>query len=439
MGEPFRPFDQLMGTLPSSSSSALPERYRDLMINPSSPILQFYPSDFEIDMNGKKYSWQGVAKLPFIDEKKLLSATRTLEGTLTEEEQLRNSKMLDLLYVSRAHKLVPHILFYYQNYSHLPHQQRPVLPIDPSASDGMNGFLWSYERNVFRTVVSSPIKGLQDIACNQVLNITYLNPRSHRHIPKPPDGVVMPQKILRSLDIKPLPVLWHEDNSRRHQARERQQVPGAIAGPQLGEAAHRLVRNSLQFNNNTSYGLPDQFPSHHTMNRVRPTGASGSGKYYGEESSAYYGQNYNPQGMMTRPRFPIASNGWQNDRQNIRIQDRSQHHEQFHNMKTGFQALTIDEGVRPRSSAVPSSKTPAMMLMRPQNSGHTANLQPQFVQNIGPPIPPPNWISKAPDTNGMYARHQETAVGGAYDKPIKKVYQIKTRNPQDMPEQGNQW
>jgi len=117
-----------------------------------------------------------------------------------EEEQLRNSKMLDLLYVSRAHKLVPHILFYYQNYSHLPHQQRPVLPIDPSArlvnvlvmcfiyqfsfafsygswachvffigSDGMNGFLWSYERNVFRTVVSSPIKGLQDIACNQVL------------------------------------------------------------------------------------------------------------------------------------------------------------------------------------------------------------------------------------------------------------------------------
>jgi hypothetical protein len=36
-------------------------------------------------------------------------------------------------------------------------------------SDGMNGFFWSYERNVFRTVVSSPVGGLQDIACNQVL------------------------------------------------------------------------------------------------------------------------------------------------------------------------------------------------------------------------------------------------------------------------------
>jgi 5'-3' exoribonuclease 2 len=50
-----------------------------------------------------------------------------------EEEHLRNSKMLDLLYVSCAHKLVPHILFYYQNYSHLPYGERPVLPIDPSA------------------------------------------------------------------------------------------------------------------------------------------------------------------------------------------------------------------------------------------------------------------------------------------------------------------
>ncbi|CAK8544737.1 unnamed protein product [Lathyrus sativus] len=439
MGEPFKPFDQLMGTLPSSSSSALPEKYRDLMINPSSPILQFYPSDFEIDMNGKKYSWQGVAKLPFIDEKKLLSATRMLEGTLTEEEHRRNSKMLDLLYVSCAHKLVPQILCYYQNFSHIPLGERPVMLIDPSASDGMNGFFWSYERNVFRDVVSSPIRGLQDITRNQVLNITFLNPRSHRHIPKPPDDVVMPKKILRAADIKPLPLLWHEDNSRRHQARERQHVPGAIAGPQLGEAAHRLVRNSLQFNNNTPYGLPDQFQGHHTMNKVRPTGASGSGRYYGEESNNYYGQNYSPQGIMTRPRFPMSSNGWQNDRQNIRIQDRSQYYEQFHNMKTGFHALTMDEGVKPRSSVAPSPKIPAMMLMRPQNSGHTTNLQSQFVQNIGPPIPPPNWISKAPDMDGIYAMHQEAGLGGAYDKPIKKVYQIKTRNPQDMPEQGNQW
>ncbi|XP_017436442.1 5'-3' exoribonuclease 4 isoform X1 [Vigna angularis] len=440
LGEPFKPFDQLMGTLPASSSSALPEKYRDLMTDPSSPILEFYPADFEIDMNGKKYAWQGVAKLPFIDEKKLLSATSKLEGTLTVEEQLRNSKMLDLLYVNRAHNLAPYILSYYQYSCQFSLHDRPAVPIDPSASShGMNGYLWLYERNVLRTVVSSPIKGLQDIEYNQVLNITYLNPRKHKHIPRPPNGVQMPKKILKAIDIKPFPVLWHEENSGRRHGRERPQLHGAMAGPQLGEAAHRLVKNTLNIKpNNATYGFPEQLPGHHAMNRVlRSPGPSGPGKYYTEDTSGYYGHHYNHQGMMPRPRYPVSSNGGHNDKQNFRIQDRSQHHEQhYYNGRTGFHTFTMEEGPRPRPYAVPPPKTPVVMSSRPPNSGPTTNLQQQFV---GPPIPPPNWITRAPDTNGIYARHQEVAIGGAYDnKHMKKVYQVRSRQPQDMPEYGNQ-
>ncbi|XP_061374957.1 5'-3' exoribonuclease 4-like isoform X1 [Gastrolobium bilobum] len=426
-GEPFKPFDQLMGTLPASSSSALPKNYRDLMNDPSSPIFHFYPADFEIDMNGKRFAWQGVAKLPFIDEKKLLAATRKIEDTLTEEEQLRNSVMLDLLYVNRVHDLASHILLYYKVCSQSPPHERCVWPIDKNASGGMNGYLWLCEGNVLSTVVSSPINGWQDIECNQVLNITYLNPLRHGHIAKPPDGVVVPKKTVKAIDIKPYPLLWHEDNvGRRLQGRERPQLPAAIAGIQLGEAAHRLVKNTLNIKLNNTTHLLEQPPVRHTMNGLS-AGPSGYGKYYGEITNGYNGQ-YNPHGIMTGPRYPISSNGGKDDRQNFRIRDRSQHQEQFHNVKTGFSALTMEEGVRPGSSRLP-------------NSRHTTNLQPQFVQNMGPPIPP-KWITKAPPMNGMYTGQQEATLGAAaYHKHTKKVYQVyqvKTGQPQDTPEYGNQ-
>ena len=46
------------------------------MIDDYSPIIDFYPSDFKVDLNGKKFAWQGVALLPFVDETRLLKALK---------------------------------------------------------------------------------------------------------------------------------------------------------------------------------------------------------------------------------------------------------------------------------------------------------------------------------------------------------------------------
>lgn len=124
LGQPFKPFEQLMSVFPAARFALLPKTlfsradasrsrhlippvFHDLMTNSESPIIDFYPTSFEIDMNGKKMSWQGVALLPFIDERRLLEAMHPRYPKLTDIEMRRNQRGEDVLFVSDDHPLYP--------------------------------------------------------------------------------------------------------------------------------------------------------------------------------------------------------------------------------------------------------------------------------------------------------------------------------------------
>lgn len=46
--EPFKPLEQLMGVFPADSKSHVPETWQNLMTDPNSPIIDFYPTDFKV-------------------------------------------------------------------------------------------------------------------------------------------------------------------------------------------------------------------------------------------------------------------------------------------------------------------------------------------------------------------------------------------------------
>lgn len=87
---PLSSFEQLLAVMPPGSVDILPSALKNLVADDDSVIADFYPSDFEIDLDGKKKEFEGVAVLPFVNVDRLKDAYNTKKSDLTEIEQKRN-------------------------------------------------------------------------------------------------------------------------------------------------------------------------------------------------------------------------------------------------------------------------------------------------------------------------------------------------------------
>jgi len=211
---PKNPMEQLMCVFPAASGNFLPTSWRRLMSDPDSPIIDFYPEDFKIDLNGKKYAWQGVALLPFVDEGRMIRTLKSVYPDLTEQERIRNSLGNDFLFVGKHHPL--HALFkgLYED-GKPPASYEEAADIDPALTKGMAGKIWNDPKCDCSRRVKAPLPGLSDVEDNEVLSMSFKDPQY-------PVGHIFKAKLLPGAKFPPSTVKpedFHSHNNRRGRGR----------------------------------------------------------------------------------------------------------------------------------------------------------------------------------------------------------------------------
>eukprot|EP00930_Biecheleria_cincta_P105722 TRINITY_DN9864_c0_g1_i2.p1 TRINITY_DN9864_c0_g1~~TRINITY_DN9864_c0_g1_i2.p1 ORF type:complete len:911 (-),score=145.76 TRINITY_DN9864_c0_g1_i2:119-2812(-) len=71
---PVPPELQLLSVLPPQSSSLLPSLMQPLLTDAKSPVADFYPREFEVDLKKGDKEWQATVLLPFVDASRLRKA-----------------------------------------------------------------------------------------------------------------------------------------------------------------------------------------------------------------------------------------------------------------------------------------------------------------------------------------------------------------------------
>lgn len=188
--KPFNPMEQLMGVFPAGSKKFLPDEWAELMYQPDSQIIDFYPSDFKIDLNGKKYAWQGVALLPFVDETRLLGALDTVYDTLDPREIKRNKPGQDRIFISSKHP-------WYESFKALYEypDKTEYVELDPTQGRGTTGNVRPDDEAILPgQTVRSPVPALAPFENTGAISAGYQNPQFVK-------GFVFPAKLLPNVKL----------------------------------------------------------------------------------------------------------------------------------------------------------------------------------------------------------------------------------------------
>ncbi|KAK8920565.1 5'-3' exoribonuclease 2 [Metarhizium anisopliae] len=282
-GRVSKPFEQLMSVLPAASRHALPEVFHPLMTDEDSEIIDFYPEDFEVDLNGKKMAWQGVALLPFIDMPRLLAAVQTRYPLLSSAEAARNATGRDVLLLSDNNgSMYDDILtkFYSKR------QECSKFKLNPKNSDGLSGKVEKRDDYVPHGALQYPLArgAMPNLDYDKSVSVYYDMPQTYQtHKSMLLRGANLPPPALTPSDVEVI------------RGKSRRGGPGGPGGPGYGYGGG-------QYNSDRRRGprAPNFAPQAPTW-RPPPPGGRGFGigvpppppPTYGGNQSRYQGWNNN--------------------------------------------------------------------------------------------------------------------------------------------------
>ncbi len=179
------------------------------MTSDESEIIDFYPPEFQIDMNGKKMAWQGVALLPFIDQKRLLDALAGPYKELTDDEHRRNAFGNDVFFVGEQARVYDSIcgLYAMQQKSAKDGDKPTRVALDASLTGGISGFVEPDSSCVPGSTFTSPFEDVKkhdefgDIQSDRSISAFYYFPEQrtpHRSVLL--KGLRMPPRKLNESD-----------------------------------------------------------------------------------------------------------------------------------------------------------------------------------------------------------------------------------------------
>lgn len=245
--------------------------------------MHFYPKTFKIDLNGKKWAWQGVALLPFVSEKELLSATNPLENKLNDEQKRRNRRGFAQIFVSQTSELGKYLK---KNQS----DATQSVTINYDQKFDISGTFKRPEDPLPERNYKAIIPQMEDIVINRAQCYDYLIPElpaDHKFEAKMLPGANLPLDIVpRKNEHK---FLYSNHQSRRDYPSQNDVPPAKSAryenGGNFDQNHHQQFNSSYHYHPQSSHSFSS---SHHDQPSF-----NGSNQHYIDPNQSYqsYGSN----------------------------------------------------------------------------------------------------------------------------------------------------